>query len=168
MARIWKARATEAAGRPSPGEAWTIAVPARSARSRLALNGITRTDWRRLVSSLLCQCLGPFGEPLFGEISILHLAGPGQPIEIPSPRVWLANHDECDAFAWCQRQGGLGPEQTVFEAGFNQPHGLDGSTVGQPSRPRASARARYVAVTSGTVVAGAPFQTPRVATAGFL
>ena len=42
-------------GRPSPGEACTIAVPARSARPRFVVNGMTRTDWRRLVSSLLCH-----------------------------------------------------------------------------------------------------------------
>jgi len=118
--------------------------------------------------------LGPFGEPLFGEFSIFSLAGFGQPIEVPSFRIWLANDDECDALARCQRQGGLGPEQTVFEAGFNQPHGLDGSTVGQLSLASASwPRACRMSSASRSgyakrISASAPFQTPRVATVGFL
>jgi hypothetical protein len=54
-ALIWNARAIESSGRPSSGEACTVAVPAKLARSKLVVRGITRTDWRMLVSALLCQ-----------------------------------------------------------------------------------------------------------------
>jgi hypothetical protein len=45
MARIWQASATDSSGRPSSVEAMT-AVPARRARSRLVVSGITRTELR--------------------------------------------------------------------------------------------------------------------------
>lgn len=86
----------------------------------------------RLVSTmvLLVQRVGPFGEPLFSQDPILFGPALGQPLEVPSLRIWMADHDQRHALSRRESQGCLRLEKTFFIAGFNESHEANASMGG--------------------------------------
>jgi hypothetical protein len=86
--------------------------------------------------------VGPTVKTLLGELSILFSPGLGKPLQVPSRRVRMSDHNQCYAFSRRECQGRLRFEETFFVAGFNNSHAYNHTkSVGAPKEERGGSQA---------------------------
>lgn len=79
--------------------------------------------------------IGPIGEPLFGQHPIFSRPAFGQPLEVPAPRIWMADYNQRHTLSRRERQGRFRLEQTFFVAGFNNSHSFHHTIEGDLVAP---------------------------------
>jgi hypothetical protein len=84
---------------------------------------------------LTIKRISPVGESLFRKGLIFSRRALGQSFEVPSLRVWMADHDQRDSLSRRERQGRFRLEQTFFVTGFNNSHDLNPTMKGDAVAP---------------------------------
>jgi hypothetical protein len=80
----------------------------------------------------LVQSVGPIREPLLSEALIL-LCAARQSIEVPAPRVWMADDDQGNPLSRVECQRRFRSEQAFLVTGFDDSH--KSNSIMRPERP---------------------------------
>ena len=85
--------------------------------------GLPTTPRPVSIMILSVERVGPLGKALLGKLPIFSCSALSQPLEVPAPRIWKADHDQGHTLSRREPEGRLRLERSFFVAGFDNSHG---------------------------------------------